>query len=97
MCGPYKHRKKIDALLLSVMTQRSCRDSTDANRLTEFGLAVLREQYGDLCSEDCMRERAATFAENLIRGRSKGTARPNDLECEDPRGAAYGGSVGSSR
>ena len=70
--------------------------STDANRLTEFGLAVLREQYGDLCSEACMRERAATFAENLIRGRSKGTARPNGLECEDRRVAAYGSLVGSS-
>jgi hypothetical protein len=97
MCGPYKHRKKIDALLLWVMTQRLCRDLTDANRLTEFGLAALREQYGDLCSEDCMRERAATFAENLIRGRSKGTARPNGPECEDRRVAAYGSSVGSSR
>lgn len=97
MCGPYKHRKKIDALLLWAMTHGPYRDSTDANRLTEFGLAVLREQYGDLCSEDCMRERAATFAESLIRSRSKGTARPNGLECGDRRVAAYGGSVGSSR
>jgi hypothetical protein len=97
MCGPYKHRKKIDALLLWAMTHGPYRDSTDANRLTEFGLAVLDEQYGDLCSEDCMRERAATFAEHLIRGRSKGTARPNGLECGDRRVAVYGGSDGSRR
>ena len=63
---PYKHRKKIDALLLWAMTHGPYRDSTDANRLTEFGLAVLREQYGDLCSEDCMRERAATFAGKVL-------------------------------
>jgi hypothetical protein len=83
MCGPYKHGKKIDALLFWAMTRGPLRDSTDANRLTEFGLAVLREQYGDLCSEDCMRERAARFAENLIGSRSKGTARRNALECGD--------------
>jgi hypothetical protein len=80
MCGPYEHRKEIDALLLWAMTRGPYRDSIDANRLTQFGLAVLREQYSDLCSEDCMQQRAVTFAENLIRGRSNGTAPQNTLK-----------------
>lgn len=87
MCDLAKERSRIDAILEWATIQKPVRDCVDESKLTDFGLAVLREHYADACSDECMRERCKDFAQRLAQRRKEGgaTLRGADM-VPSPRG-----------
>jgi hypothetical protein len=68
MCDITQERERIEAILDQTLGTAML-DRRDEDSLVETGLLALREHYGDICSEECMRARCEAFVARLKRQR----------------------------
>ena len=69
MCGVTEERERIEAILEKTISGTAMLDRRDEDGLVETALFALREHYGDLCSEECMRARCEAFVARMKRQR----------------------------
>jgi hypothetical protein len=69
MCDLATEKQRIDVLLAWAMSREPVRYSCNDSELAGYGLAVLREYYGDECPDDCIRKRCEEFANMVARSR----------------------------
>lgn len=69
MCDITQERERIDEILDQALSGTAILDHRDEDALVETALFALREYYGDVCSEECMRARCEAFVARLKRQR----------------------------
>lgn len=69
MCGVTIERERIEAILEQAIPGTAMLDRRDEDALVETALFALREYYGDICSEECMRARCEAFVARMKRQR----------------------------
>jgi hypothetical protein len=83
MCDLAKERRRIDAILAWSSMQEPVCNSIDESELEEHCFAVLRQNYADACSDECMRVRCREFVSRLVRLRMEPASPAPPLQRKD--------------